>query len=288
MPLPSPRTGEKKDDFIERCMGDDTMVEEYPDDAQRRAVCETQWDDKDGNAMKKFEIKAKNKIAEIWIYDDIGDLWWGGVTAKAFADELKAAGSVETIKIYLNSAGGLVSDGLAIYNTLKRHAARKEVYIDGFALSTASLVAMAGDSIYMAANGMMMVHKPWGFAEGNAEDMRKKAETLDKLELQLVDTYVRRTGQSEAEISVLVANETWMTAEDALALGFVDEITDEQKLAAYVGPDQLKKRFNKVPAELIEKLPAPSSTEQPEQHKIRSKYSDEVAGLKAIADQYRL
>lgn len=234
--------------------------------------------------MKRFEIKAKNKTAEIWIYDDIGDFWWGGgITAKAFADALKDAGSVDSIAIYINSSGGLIGDGLAIYNTLKRHTARKEVYIDGYALSIASLVAMAGDTIHMAANATMMIHKPWGFAEGNAEDMRKTAEVLDKMQLSLVETYARRTGQSEAEIAVLLDNETWMRADDALALGFIDEITDEQKLAAYFDLGQLKKRYKNVP----EDLPAPQNTVQPEVFKIRSKYSDEVTRLKAKAEKYR-
>ena len=99
--------------------------------------------------MKKFEIKAKNKKAEIWIYEDIGDTWLGGISSKTFAEELKAAGDVDIINLYINSSGGSVMDGLAIFNSLRRHKARKIIDIDGFAVSIASLIAMSGDEIRM-------------------------------------------------------------------------------------------------------------------------------------------
>lgn len=293
MPLPKPQPDEEKDDFIIRCMGDDTMVEEYPEEDQRRAVCETQWEEKD-KAMRKFEIKAakgKEKTAEIWIYDDIGEFWFGGgITAKSFADALKDFGDVDVLNIYINSAGGLVADGLAIYNTLKRHQARKEVFIDGFALSIASLVAMAGDKISIAANGMMMIHPPWGFVEGGAVEMRKSADVLDKLEESLVDTYARRTGQSETEIAVLVKNETWMDAEDALLLGFADEITEEVKLAAYFDPAKRFKNAPKSPQKAIKpEPPAPKepTTVQPESCDSRIKYKAEAIKFRILNDRRR-
>jgi len=185
--------------------------------------------------MKKSQLiknSAKNSV-EIWIYEDIGEDQVGGISAKQFADELKAAGAVDKITLYLNSSGGSVMDGLAIYNTLQRHKARKIVNIDGFAVSIASLIAMSGDEIFMAENGMMMIHNPWTITSGTAEELRRQAETMDKIKGSLVNTYVKKTGKASGEISDMMDAETWMTAAEALDHGFIHEITAEQKMAAY-------------------------------------------------------
>lgn len=201
--------------------------------------------------MKKFEIKAKNKKAEIWIYEDIGDTWLGGISSKTFAEELKTAGNVDIIQLYLNSSGGNVMDGLAIYNTLKRHKARKVVDIDGFAVSIASIVAMAGDEIRMAKNGMIMIHDPWIVTSGTADELRDQAEAMDKIKSGLVGTYKDQTGKEDIEISDMMTAETWFTAEEALDNGFIHEITAEQNISAYFdfkkfknAPDRLRQSAN--------------------------------------------
>lgn len=181
----------------------------------------------------KFLKNVKKTAVEIFIYEDIGGDWLGGISAKQFADELKAAGNVDTIHLYLNSSGGNVMDGLAIFNTLKRHKARKIVDIDGFAVSIASIVAMAGDDIRMAQNGMMMIHRPWIVTSGNAEELREQAAIMDKIKRNLVKTYADQTGKEESEISDMMDAETWMTAQEALDHGFIHKITVEQKIAAY-------------------------------------------------------
>jgi len=192
------------------------------------------------NKMKEFELKAKGKTVEIWIYEDIGDTWIGGLSAKQFADELKAAGAVNEINIYLNSSGGSVMDGLAIYNTLKRHKAHKTVDIDGFAVSIASLVAMAGDTIRMAENGMFMIHDPWIVTSGTADDLRTQAQAMDKIKDGLAETYHKKAVSTLDEIKDMMSAETWLSAAEALDLGFIDEITAEQKMAAHFDLSKFK------------------------------------------------
>lgn len=182
---------------------------------------------------KPWKMQAKAGVGEIFLYDDIGDSFFGDATsAKEFADELKALGDIATLNLFINSPGGSVFHGVAIYNILRRHQARKVVSIDGLAASIASVIAMAGDERSIAANGMIMIHDPWSIAFGTAEDMRKTADSLDKVRSALLDTYVERTTTAETEISDMMSAETWMTAEEALDLGFVDTIGAEIEIAA--------------------------------------------------------
>jgi ATP-dependent Clp endopeptidase proteolytic subunit ClpP len=206
--------------------------------------------------MKKFKIEAKNKKADIWIYEDIGDSWFGGLSAKRFAEELKGAGKISEITVHLNSAGGDVFDGVAIYNQLKKHPATVSVEIDGLAASIASLIAMSGDTVYMAENALMMIHDPWGGISGTASEMRDFAEKLDKVKSVLVDTYVARSGQDADDISALMTAETWFTASEAADLGFVDEITAEQKMAAHFDLSRFKNAPKDLPGAVYTVKPA--------------------------------
>ena len=123
-----------------------------------------------------YQIKAQKDSAEIWIYEDIGEGWLGGLSAKVFADDLKKVGKVKNIYVRINSVGGSAVDGTAIYNSLKRHPANINVSIDGIAASIASIIAMAGDHIEMASNAMMMIHEPWIVAGGTASELREQAD----------------------------------------------------------------------------------------------------------------
>jgi ATP-dependent Clp protease protease subunit len=190
-------------------------------------------------ARKAWTIKAAaNGEAEVWIYGDIGMSWFDdGVTAKGFADELKALGKITTLNIYLNSPGGSVFEGVAIYNTLRRHAARKVVHIDGLAASIASVIAMAGDEIRIATNGLVMIHNPYGLAMGEADELRRMADALDKIKGAILDTYVLRTGGSADEIERQMDAETWFNAQEAVEAGFADSITEPVEMAAFAGLD---------------------------------------------------
>ncbi|WP_313278103.1 ClpP-like prohead protease/major capsid protein fusion protein [Stutzerimonas balearica] len=177
-----------------------------------------------------YSIQAKGKgRAEILLYDEIGG--WG-VSARRFASDLKALGDLDQIDLHIHSPGGDVFEGTAIYNLLKNHPAKVVVYIDGLAASMASVIAMAGDTVYMPENAMMMVHKPWGIQGGDADDMRRYAELLDKVESTLVMAYVSKTGKGEDEIQALLKDETWMTGREAVEAGFADQLTEPLAAAA--------------------------------------------------------
>lgn len=185
-----------------------------------------------------YSFKAKGTEAEIFLYGDIGGGGWfsEGVTAKQFADDLKAAGKVDTIQLHINSAGGDVFDGLTIYRLLVDHKARIVVNIDGLAASIASVIAMAGSEIKMSESGFLMIHNAWGIAIGNADDMRTTAELLDKVTGSIRDVYVARTGKSGEAIKSWMDAETWFSAQEALDNGFVTAISDNKRLAARIDP----------------------------------------------------
>jgi ATP-dependent Clp protease, protease subunit len=214
------------------------------------------------NRFKGYSVRAQVQDAEIWLYDEIGSGWFGGVSAKQFADDLKALGKVSTINVRINSPGGDVFDGIAIYNVLKSHQAKVIVHIDGLAASIASIIAMAGDEIYMAGNATMMIHKAWGMTVGNSEDMQSMADTLAKLDGTLTGTYAKRTGIDWGKISDMMTEETWMNSHDALALGFIDQITEEMKLAAHFDLDKFKFKKNQ-PADSGPMIPNNADEDKP-------------------------
>lgn len=203
--------------------------------------------------MKKKPINIQiqnkgNKSAEILIYDVIGEGWFGGISAKQFAKDLKALGELDTINVRINSEGGSVFDGITIYNTLASHKATVTVDIDGLAASIASIIAMAGDTVRMANNALFMIHDPWTYAMGSAGDLREQADLLDKVRDQLVTTYVTRSSIDEDTVSNLMSEETWMSSDEALEYGLIDEVTEELKVAACIHRD----RFKNAPETLVD------------------------------------
>ncbi|GAG58737.1 unnamed protein product, partial [marine sediment metagenome] len=169
---------------------------------------------------------AKNSDETIMeIYGDIGESWWEeSISARGFARELKNI-TTGTIVVKVNSLGGSVFDGTAIHNQLKGHAAKIIVIIEGVAASIASVIVMAADEIRMPANAMLMIHDPWTCACGSSGEMRQAANALDKIKESIVVSY-ERSGLSRDDISKLMSDETWFTAEDALEQGFCDTIVD--------------------------------------------------------------
>lgn len=181
--------------------------------------------------MKKswYSIKAlAGNAAALTIFDDIGAF---GVTATQFIQDIANLGSIQNLTIQINSQGGSVQDGVAIYNAIKQHPARVTVEINGWALSISSFIAMAGDRICMASNGLLMLHNPWISAAGDAAELRKTADVLDKTREALISGY-SRSGKSRAEIIALLDAETWFTADEALAAGFADEVQSSGQPAA--------------------------------------------------------
>jgi len=198
---------------------------------------------KKSNSWYTIVGKGAN-VADITIYEEIG--YWG-VSAKSFMTDMKAIKDAKIINLYLNSPGGSVMDGTAIYNILKNHDARVVVHIDGAAFSMGSLIAMAGDHINMAANGLMMVHNPQGGGFGESDDLRKTADVIDKMKDNMAATYAARTGIDLETIDGLMNDETWMNAEEALDFGFIDEITGEVDVAASFDLN----KFDNVPSHIL-------------------------------------
>jgi ATP-dependent Clp endopeptidase proteolytic subunit ClpP len=206
--------------------------------------------------QKWYEIKAAAGAAEIWIYEEIG--FWG-TNANDFAAELKALTGINDINLHINSPGGSVWDGTAIYNLLKNHPAQVTAYIDGIALSMASVIAMAADLIIMPENAMMMIHNPLMMAQGDAAQLRKNADLLDKTKSALISAYVNRTGLPEQQISDMMDAETWMTGTEAVALGFADETGPAIAVAAHAVGFDLSK-FEHTPEILSAVAGTPRST----------------------------
>lgn len=204
-----------------------------------------------------IQAKANNK-AEVWIYDEIG-AW--GVSARQFAQEVKALGDVKHIDVRIHSPGGDVFEGMAIYNLLKNHPAVVHAHIDGLAASMASVIAMAADVIHMPENAMMMIHKPWGIQGGDADDMRQYADLLDKVEGSLTSAYVKKSGKSEDEIKVLLKSETWYTGAEAVQAGFADQLTETLKAVASLQSQRMQE-FTNMP-EALKALLNPKGTAAP-------------------------
>lgn len=182
---------------------------------------------------KKFWDVVKNEgtnEGEVMLYGLISEsTWWGDeVTPKQFDEDLKSLGNVEWINVRINSGGGDVFAGQAIYTMLKRHSAKIRVHVEGLAASIASIIAMAGDEIIMATGSMMMLHNPamtiWQDCE--SDDFRAYADVLDKVKESLMAVYAKRTGKTIDDLASIMDKETWYTAEDAVNEGFATKVDD--------------------------------------------------------------
>ncbi|HBC7187042.1 TPA: Clp protease ClpP, partial [Morganella morganii] len=205
----------------------------------------------------RMKAAADTQSADIYIYDEIGG--WG-ISAKQFSKELLALGDVSQINLHIHSPGGEVFDGIAIYNQLKGHDAKITVYIDGLAASMASVIAMVGDTVIMPENAMMMIHKPWGIARGDADEMRDYADLLDKLENVLIPAYVAKTGKTAEEIAAMLEEETWMNGDECLSHGFADQLTDPVQAMACITSKRIED-FTAMP-QAIKNQVSPKNTAQ--------------------------
>lgn len=146
-----------------------------------------------------------------------------GISARDFVAALNDV-TASTLHLRINSPGGDVFDARAMLTALQQHKAKKIVHIDGLAASAASIIMLAGDEIEIARGGFVMIHKAWAFAIGNADDMTAMADMLAKVDHQIAGDYERRTGKGRDELITMMAAETWMTEDEALAAKFVDRI----------------------------------------------------------------
>ncbi len=167
--------------------------------------------------------------ADIFIYDEISPYV---VSAQGVVAQLNALKDVPTLNVRINSPGGSVFEGVAIYNALTRHPGTVNVYVDGLAASIASVIAMAGKTINIAENAMMMIHNPAAIVWGQAAELRKQADVLDQIKETIINTYATRTGKGRKALGELMDNETWMTAKECCDGKFADACVKGMKAAA--------------------------------------------------------
>lgn len=191
------------------------------------------------NDKRMWELRqaAQDNTLDLYIYGDVesdGYNWWGDLvrsetSANFFRDELARYPNATQINIYINSRGGSVLEGTAIYNQLRRHSAHKTVYVDGFACSIASVIAMSGDTVIMPRNTAMMVHPMIMGIYGNSKELRKAADDLDKLNAIGRQAYLTKSGGkiTEERLIELMDAETWLTAEECIQYGLADEYAEE-------------------------------------------------------------
>ena len=188
---------------------------------------------------KLWEIKqsATPKTLDLYIYSEItsdGYDWWtdekikSETSASTLREKIDGYGEIDSINIFINSLGGSCMEGNAIYNVLKRCKAYKTVYVDGFCCSVASVIAMAGDRIIMPRNTIMMIHNPWTYCCGNAAELRKAADDLEKMGESFNSVYLERSGGkvTAEELKSMLDAETTLTAEECIKYGFADEFAD--------------------------------------------------------------
>ena len=201
--------------------------------------------------MKNNWYNIQNKAgetADVYIFEEIGMY---GVTAQDFISEIKDLKD-KPINLRINSLGGDVFNGMAIYNVIKKRESKTTVYVEGIAASIATIIALGADEVIMSENSLFMIHNAWGGTMGNSKDMRKSADTLDKISNELTEIYVKKTGLAYNRVTEMMDEETWLSAEEAYELGFVDTISDAIKVAAKydvskfknITNEEIKNKFN--------------------------------------------
>lgn len=173
--------------------------------------------------MKGIRLEKKGKRLELDLYGTVGSLWDDGINAAKVVALLRNAEDVTEIECRINSMGGNAFDGIAIMNALKDHPAEVTVKVDGLAASAASIIAMAGDTIEMGEGSFLMVHRASGFVYGQADDMLKTAEILEKADGEIIDVYARRSKKPVETVRGWVEAETWFTGQEAVDAGLADK-----------------------------------------------------------------
>lgn len=184
-----------------------------------------------------WNVSRAGNNAELTIYSPIEaeEYWWSStVTPKGVMREIDKLGNVDQITVRINSPGGDVFAGLAIYEYLKNHKARIITRNDGLAASAASIILMAGDEIIMGTGSMVMIHNPYTIAMGEAKDFLAAAEMLGKIQQSLISVYKERTGKNEDELKAMMDAITWMTADDSISLGFADKVDRKERISATI------------------------------------------------------
>lgn len=207
---------------------------------------------------KFFNMKASTdgKSADVFIYGEITKYAWeeyGEVSSITFKEELEALGDdVELINLYINSPGGSVFEAMAIMAMLQRHPAEIIAHIDGLAASAASVIPMIANEIRMPSNALMMIHHAWTFAFGNADELRKTADKIERISQSMIQYYLDRAGDklSAEQLNEMLKEDTWLTADEAQTYGLCDVVEATNQAAAFAFGDEWAKKYNNVPKQL--------------------------------------
>jgi len=210
---------------------------------------------------RSFKVDAKGDEATIYIYDVIGFDFWsgGGVTAKDFADQLDKI-TAKVVHLRINSPGGDVFEARAMVAAMDRHSAKFVAHVDGIAASAASFLAASADEVEMAEGSMQMIHNAWTIAIGDRNDMTRTADLLAKIDGTIADDYVKKTGKARDEIVLMMDEETWFTAEEAVEAGLADRVAGKVDAKAKNTWDL--SAYNHAP----KPEPAPSADDTAKQH----------------------
>lgn len=187
---------------------------------------------KKNNKKQYYSLYQEEDTAVLNIFGDITSWAWeelGEMSNVLLSKKLEELGDVSVIDVYINSYGGEVAEGLAIYNALKRHKAKIRTHVDGFACSIASVIFMAGDERIMPSTSCLMIHNPWTVTAGNAKELRKQAEDLDVIGECSINAYMEHVNISEDELKELLDNETWLSSKEAVELGFATEVDESEE-----------------------------------------------------------
>jgi len=206
-----------------------------------------------------MKASADGKSADVFIYGEITKYAWeeyGEVSSITFKNELDGVGDVETIHLYINSPGGSVFETMAIIAMLQRHPARIISHIDGLAASCASVLPMISDEIRMPSNSLLMIHNAWTYTVGNAEQLRKAADDIERINQSMIQFYLDRAGEklNEEILKALLDNETWLSADEALSYGLCDIVEEANQVAASIS-EEVFAQYKNVPKQLIQEEP---------------------------------
>ena len=227
---------------------------------------------------KYYALTTNDSVADVYIFGDITSWEWlkSDVSSYTLSKEISELKDVSQINVHINSYGGEVAEGLAIYNSLKNHPAKVVTICDGFACSAASVVFMAGDERIMNNASLLMIHNAWMYTAGNADQLRKDADDLDTITQASINAYMERVEIDEDELKELLDNETWILPADALEMGFATSIVDasfvsENKAAANVRSKlfQMVRQSISAPSEPTpQPEPEPETTPDPQENKL--------------------
>ena len=224
-------------------------------------------------------VKASaDSEATIGIYDVIGDYWGEGMTATIVSAVLRRVGADKPVTVFIDSPGGDVFEGFAIYNLLRAHKGEVTVKVVGMAASAASLIAMAGDRVEVARAGFLMIHNCWGGVIGNKNDFRKAAEDFEQFDAAMISIYESRTGIDASAIADMLDNETLLAGKDAIAKGFADAYLPADELDQDSEGSERRAALNK-----IETILAKSGMPRSERRRLLGEIKDQVGTPGAAA-----